>query len=57
MPQRDYNWQSAYDLREPKRFPAGTRLERLVEHSNEYVFDADGTLRLMDCQDADAAGV
>jgi hypothetical protein len=57
VPQWDYNWQSAYDLREPKRFPAGTRLERLVEHSNEYVFDADGTLRLMDCQDADAAGV
>jgi hypothetical protein len=27
VPQWDYNWQSAYHLREPVRFPAGTRFE------------------------------
>jgi hypothetical protein len=27
VPQWDYNWQSPYDLREPMRFPAGTRFE------------------------------
>jgi hypothetical protein len=27
VPQWDYNWQSPYDLKQPHRFPAGTRFE------------------------------
>jgi hypothetical protein len=34
VPQWDYNWQSAYYLREPKRFPAGTRFEAWCSFDN-----------------------
>ena len=34
VPQWDYNWQSAYYLREPYRFPAGTRFEAECSYDN-----------------------
>lgn len=34
VPQWDYNWQSAYYLREPQRFPAGTRFEASCSFDN-----------------------
>jgi hypothetical protein len=34
VPQWDYNWQSAYYLREPRRFPAGTRFEAECSFDN-----------------------
>ena len=34
VPQWDYNWQSAYYLREPRRFPAGTRFEASCAYDN-----------------------
>ena len=34
VPQWDYNWQSSYDLKEPRRFPAGTRFEAEVSYDN-----------------------
>ena len=34
VPQWDYNWQSAYYLREPQRFPAGTRFEAACSFDN-----------------------
>lgn len=34
VPQWDYNWQSAYYLREPVRFPAGTRFEAECSYDN-----------------------
>jgi hypothetical protein len=34
VPQWDYNWQSAYYLREPMRFPAGTRFEAECSFDN-----------------------
>lgn len=34
VPQWDYNWQSLYDLKEPRRFPAGTRFEVECSYDN-----------------------
>jgi thiol-disulfide isomerase/thioredoxin len=34
VPQWDYNWQSAYYLREPRRFAAGTRFEAACSFDN-----------------------
>ena len=34
VPQWDYNWQSSYDLKEPRTFPAGTRFEAEVSYDN-----------------------
>jgi hypothetical protein len=34
VPQWDYNWQSAYDLEKPMRFPAGTRFEAECSYDN-----------------------
>ena len=34
VPQWDYNWQSPYDLRQPMRFPAGTRFEAECSYDN-----------------------
>lgn len=34
VPQWDYNWQSLYDLIEPRRLPAGTRIEAEVSYDN-----------------------
>ena len=34
VPQWDYNWQSPYDLRQPRRFPAGTRFEAECSYDN-----------------------
>ena len=34
VPQWDYNWQSPYDLKQPMRFPAGTRFEAEVSYDN-----------------------
>lgn len=34
VPQWDYNWQSPYNLRTPRRFPAGTRFEAEVSFDN-----------------------
>jgi len=34
VPQWDYNWQSSYDLKEPRTFPAGTRFEAEVSFDN-----------------------
>ncbi len=34
VPQWDYNWQSAYDLARPRRFPAGTRFEAECSYDN-----------------------
>ena len=34
VPQWDYNWQSSYDLVQPRRFPAGTRFEAGVSYDN-----------------------
>lgn len=34
VPQWDYNWQSSYDLVQPRRFPAGTRFEAEVSYDN-----------------------
>lgn len=34
VPQWDYNWQSAYYLRTPERFPAGTRFEASCSFDN-----------------------
>ncbi|MSR58270.1 MAG: redoxin domain-containing protein [Planctomycetaceae bacterium] len=34
VPQYDFNWQSAYRLQEPKRLPAGTRIECVAHFDN-----------------------
>ena len=34
VPQWDYNWQSPYDLKQPRRFPAGTRFEAECSFDN-----------------------
>ncbi len=34
VPQYDFNWQSAYRLKEPKRLPAGTRIECTAHYDN-----------------------
>jgi hypothetical protein len=34
VPQYDFNWQSAYRLKEPKRLPAGTRIECVAHYDN-----------------------
>jgi hypothetical protein len=34
VPQWDYNWQSPYQLKEPHRFPAGTRFDAEVSYDN-----------------------
>jgi thiol-disulfide isomerase/thioredoxin len=34
VPQWDYNWQSPYNLKQPRRFPAGTRFEAEVSFDN-----------------------
>jgi hypothetical protein len=34
VPQWDYNWQSSYDLKKPRTFPAGTRFEAEVSYDN-----------------------
>ena len=34
VPQWDYNWQSPYHLKQPRRFPAGTRFEAEVSFDN-----------------------
>jgi hypothetical protein len=34
VPQWDYNWQSSYELVQPRRFPAGTRFEAEVSYDN-----------------------
>jgi thiol-disulfide isomerase/thioredoxin len=34
VPQWDYNWQSPYNLKQPRRFPAGTRFEAECSYDN-----------------------
>ena len=34
VPQWDYNWQSPYNLKQPRRFPAGTRFDAEVSYDN-----------------------
>lgn len=34
VPQYDFNWQSAYHLKSPKRLPAGTRIECTAHYDN-----------------------
>lgn len=34
VPQYDFNWQSAYRLKKPKRLPAGTRIECTAHYDN-----------------------
>jgi hypothetical protein len=34
VPQWDYNWQSPYNLKQPRRFPAGTRFEAECSFDN-----------------------
>ncbi|MEY4567152.1 MAG: Thiol-disulfide oxidoreductase ResA [Planctomycetota bacterium] len=34
VPQWDYNWQALYQLKEPRRFPAGTRFEAECSYDN-----------------------
>jgi hypothetical protein len=34
VPQWDYNWQSPYQLKEPRRFPAGTRFDGECSYDN-----------------------
>jgi hypothetical protein len=34
VPQYDFNWQSAYRLKSPKRLPAGTRIECTAHYDN-----------------------
>ena len=34
VPQYDFNWQSAYRLKTPKRLPAGTRIECTAHYDN-----------------------
>ena len=34
VPQWDYNWQSPYNLKQPRRFPAGTRFDAEVAYDN-----------------------
>jgi hypothetical protein len=34
VPQWDYNWQSPYNLKQPRRFPAGTRFDAECSFDN-----------------------
>ena len=40
VPQYDYNWQVFYDYKEPKRLPAGTRLEVTMYYNNSDEYAA-----------------
>jgi mono/diheme cytochrome c family protein len=41
VPEWDFNWQTDYSFREPKRLPAGTRLEYVAHFDNSPANDAN----------------